>query len=89
MEQLYADRSLSIRERMQYKKSRGASAYAPTIDGRVIHCGDDPIYFGIYARQTKVIGSVLEFSYRVIRRIGADPANFVLEEKRQALQLDA
>lgn len=89
LEQLYVDRSLSIRERMQYKKSRGSSAYAPMIDGHVIQCGDDPIFVGIYARQTKVVGSVLEFSYRVIRRTGADPANFVLEEKRQALQLDA
>jgi hypothetical protein len=89
MEQLYVDRFASMDERMQYKKSRDAATYKPTVDGHTIHCGHDPFFVGIRARQTDLRGGLLEFHYRIIIRQSSEPLDFKTEERSQVLNVDA
>ena len=85
MEQIYVDRHASIKERIQYKKSRNSATYRPVADHQVLHCGHDPFLVGVYARQTTISGNVLEFRYRIVVRRTVDPRNFEFEERRQVL----
>ncbi len=89
VEQLYIDRTASLGERMQYKKSRKSAAYKPIIDGHVMHCGHEPFLVCIYAQQTSIQNNVLYFIYRIITKRGNDLKDFATEERQQSIEVDA
>jgi hypothetical protein len=89
IEQLCVDRSSSIVERMEYKKSRKSARHTPMLDGNIIHCGHEPWLIGYYAHKTAVKDGVLEFSYRIVVRRTPNPLNFEFEERRQCISVDA
>ncbi len=87
VEQLHIDRYGSVRERLEYKKSRKAAAYTPMFDGYggVMHCGHEPHLVGIYARKIVLQDGRLEFTYRIATNRGKGPMNVKFEERQQSL----
>lgn len=75
VEQLYVDRSFSIAERLEYKKSRKRSPYPAEIDqySNIITCGHNPFLSAFPARALELSGNALSFRYRLPqKRIGVD-----------------
>jgi hypothetical protein len=89
VEQLYVDRFCSIRGQLTYKKSRKYAAYPAAIGryGLSVHCGHEPRFFGVYARDILLKGNVLEYEYRVVV-IADNPPHLLLETRRQSLTID-
>lgn len=87
VEQLYMDRHGSIRERLEYKKSRKAAAYSPMLDGYggVMHCGHEPHLVGIYAQKIVLRDGQLEFTYRIATNRDKGSLNMKFEEQQQSL----
>ena len=87
VEQLYIDRYGSIRERLEYKKSRKAAAYTPMLDGfgGVMHCGHEPYLIGIRAHRIVLRDGQLEFTYRIVTNRDKGPMDVKYEERQQAL----
>lgn len=89
VEQTYIDRTASLAERIQYKKSHKSAAYTPTIDGYVMHCGHEPFLVCIYAHQTRTEENVLHFTYRIVTKRGLDPRESTWEERQQCIKVGA
>jgi hypothetical protein len=89
LEQLYVDRFCSVRAQLIYKKSRKYAAWPTRLDryGLGMRCGNDPCFFGIYARKIILTGNVLEFEYKVVE-VADDPRHLVFQTKRQSLRVD-
>ena len=89
LEQLYVDRFCSVRAQLIYKKSRKYAAWPTRLDryGLGMRCGNDPCFFGIYARKIILTGNVLEFEYKVVE-VADDPRHLVFQTKRQSLSVD-
>ncbi len=89
LEQLYVDRFSSIRAQLIYKKSRKHAAWPIKMDryGLGMRCGQDPCFFGIYARKIVLIGNVLEYEYKIVE-VADDPRHIVFQTKRQSLTVD-
>lgn len=85
VEQFHIDRTASLRERLNYKKSRRAAAYEPMIDGHIIHCGHEPYLVAIYAKQTRITDVGLELHYRIIANRAANPLNTTFENRSLTL----
>ena len=90
VEQLHIDRHGSIRERLEYKKTRKAAAYAPMLDGfgGVMHCGHEPHLTGIYAHRIVLRNEQLEFTYRIATNRDKGPLEVTFEERQQSIPLD-
>lgn len=91
IEQLYVDSHCSIRERLQYKKTRKSAAYTPQLDdyGGVMHCGHDPFLVGIYAHKILLRESTLQFVYRIVVGRSESSLQASYEERQQSLAVDA
>jgi hypothetical protein len=87
IEQLYIDRHGSIRERLEYKKSRKAAAYTPMMDGYggVMHCGHEPYLVGVRARKIVLRDGQLEFTYLIATNRDKGPLEVKFEERQQSL----
>jgi hypothetical protein len=81
VEQFHIDRTASLRERLNYKKSRRAAAYEPTIDGHTIHCGHEPYLVAIYAKQTRITDAGLEIHYRISANRSTNPLDITFEDR--------
>lgn len=85
VEQLYVDRSSSIAERIEYKKSRARAAYPATIDqySRIVNCGHMPFLSAFPAFEIELNGNSLTFWYRLPeKRAGVES---VFMDKRLSL----
>jgi hypothetical protein len=89
LEQLYVDRFCSIRAQLIYKKSRKYTAWPIKIDryGLGMRCGQDPCFFGIYARKILLKGNTLEYEYKFVE-VADDPRHIVFQIKRQSLTVN-
>ena len=87
IEQLHMDRYGSIRERLEYKKSRKAATYTPMMDGYggVMHCGHEPHLVGIYASKIVLREGQLLFTYRIATNRDKGPLDVTFEERQQSL----
>lgn len=90
VEQLYVDRFCSIRVQLIYKKSRKYALHPATIGryGLSVHCGHEPSFVGVLARDIRLKGNVLEYEYRVVVN-AEDRPRVLLEIRRQSLTIDA
>ncbi len=81
------DRHGSIQERLEYKKSRKATAYSPMMDGYggVMHCGHEPHLVGIYAKKIVLQDGQLEFTYRIVTNRDKGPLDVKFEDRQQSL----
>ena len=89
IEQLYVDRHASIRERLEYKKSRKNYPYQTqtSIYSGIMHCGQSPVLHGIYAHKILLSGNQLDFTYKILVR--EDPPHTpVFESRRQVVPVD-
>jgi hypothetical protein len=89
LEQLYVDRFCSIRAQLIYKKSRKHAAWPIKIDryGLGMRCGNDPCFFGIYARKILLTGNILEYEYKMVE-VADDPRHILFQIKRQSLTVN-
>jgi hypothetical protein len=89
-EQLYVDRFCSIRAQLSYKKSRKDALFPAAIGryGLSVHCGHEPLFLAVFARDILLKGNSLEYEYRVV--VSAEsPPHVLLEIRRQSLTIDA
>jgi len=88
LEQLYVDRFCSIRAQLTYKKSRKHAPWPARIDryGLGMRCGQDPCFFGIYARKILLAGNILEYEYKIVE-VADDPRHLVFQTRRQSLTI--
>lgn len=90
VEQLYIDRYGSIRERLEYKKSRKSTAYPAMFEGYggVMHCGQEPHLVAIFARSIVLRDELLEFTYQIAMNRTEGPTKLRFEERQQTLVVD-
>jgi hypothetical protein len=89
LEQLYVDRFCSVRAQLIYKKSRKYAVWPTRIDryGLGMRCGDDPCFFGIYARKILLTGDILEYEYKVVE-VADDARHLMFQTRRQSLTVN-
>lgn len=90
MQQIYVDRTGTVLERLDYKKSPKAAAYKVESDRLTnpLYIGHDPTLFGIRAHKILLKGETLEFRYKILSNPQADPLRAIFEERSQSLLVD-
>jgi hypothetical protein len=90
MQQIYIDRTCTLQERLDYKKSPKSAAYKVESDRLTnpLHIGHDPWLMDIYAHRIFLKAEGLEFTYRVLVNPSADPRCARFEDRTQVLEVE-
>jgi hypothetical protein len=91
MQQIYVDRTCTVQERIDYKKSPKSAPYQVESDRLTnpLHIGHDPWLMDIYAHEILLKGETLEFTYKILANPSDNPLRAKFEERTQVLQIES
>jgi hypothetical protein len=89
MQQIYVDRTCTIQERLDYKKSPKSAPYKVESDRLTnpLHIGHDPTLFGIHAHKILLKAETFEFKYQILTNPLDDPLRAIFEERSQSIRV--